>query len=404
MVTALNVSDAHYFALPSQGNVYTLTKLGMTNGTNKLLVASLKRKVFSFEYGDAGGDRKQTLVKEVPFTYIPSGAEIIAIDAFNKSKTADDFVVGITIAKHPDPRVTNAGNKQMSEMYFNIYSEWEPSSQFNLENVAQNCFSLELTFTPYHLYHTFLPSSKEIVWLLSGSDDKIHLYREDKMNHCYQETPLDELFPELAELSAGIVMWMDVRYSMEQDRRISAVAFENGYLQLFVVDVASGTIIATHTKNYGGPLSSVKLFTLDDESLNLVVTSTLTPSAIYMNVIQEGLENFHGLVDSGKYDCAMCSLVADFDMDGSPEIMIGTYGQEILLYKYVDGANSSKEWILKGQSTLSNPIYSLLYLDLTSDGMNELVALTLKGVHIMQHNIDEIVKLLEQRLKLYADL
>jgi hypothetical protein len=33
-----------------------------------------------------------------------------------------------------------------------------------------------------------------------------------------------------------------------------------------------------------------------------------------------------------------------------------------------------------------------------------LVALTLKGVHIMQHNIDEIVQLLEQRLKLYADL
>lgn len=67
-----NIIDAHYFLLPSQGNVYSLTKLCMSNGTNKILAASLRRKVFSFEYsGDSDGFLKPT-VKEVLFTYIPS--------------------------------------------------------------------------------------------------------------------------------------------------------------------------------------------------------------------------------------------------------------------------------------------------------------------------------------------
>lgn len=67
-----NIVDAHYFVLPSQGNVYSLTKLCMSKGGNKILAASLRRKVFSFEYsGDSDGFLNPT-VKEVLFTYIPS--------------------------------------------------------------------------------------------------------------------------------------------------------------------------------------------------------------------------------------------------------------------------------------------------------------------------------------------
>lgn len=44
----------------------------------------------------------------------------------------------------------------MQETYLNIYSEWEPSLEFNLDNIAQNCLMLELSFIPYQLYHTDL--------------------------------------------------------------------------------------------------------------------------------------------------------------------------------------------------------------------------------------------------------
>ncbi len=37
--------------------------------------------------------------QELQFTYIPGGSEIISIDAYNRSVTANDFVIGITIIK-----------------------------------------------------------------------------------------------------------------------------------------------------------------------------------------------------------------------------------------------------------------------------------------------------------------
>lgn len=95
----LKIKDAHYFQLSSQGNVYTLTSIQLANGTNKILAASLKREVFCFEYPDTISDILMPTTKEVLFTYIPGVAEIISMDAFNKSVTENDIVIGITITK-----------------------------------------------------------------------------------------------------------------------------------------------------------------------------------------------------------------------------------------------------------------------------------------------------------------
>lgn len=65
------LKDAHYFQLPSQGNIYTFTSFQLATGVNKVLVGTLKREVYCFEYKDINGVLKPTL-KEIPFTYIPS--------------------------------------------------------------------------------------------------------------------------------------------------------------------------------------------------------------------------------------------------------------------------------------------------------------------------------------------
>lgn len=112
------LESAHYFSLPSQGNIYTFAPLHLVNGSNKLLVAALKREVFCFEYLENSNGVLLPTTKEVSFTYIPSnvfyicyyyhltvlfyhlgGAEIISIDAFNKSENSNEFVIGITIIK-----------------------------------------------------------------------------------------------------------------------------------------------------------------------------------------------------------------------------------------------------------------------------------------------------------------
>lgn len=87
------------------------------------------------------------------FSYLNlGGAEIISIDAYNKSDTEDSFVIGITIMK------TNA---DAIERYLNIYTEGavdgEGDEGSSIEAIAQNCLNVELSYTPYHLYHTVLP-------------------------------------------------------------------------------------------------------------------------------------------------------------------------------------------------------------------------------------------------------
>lgn len=84
--------------------------------------------------------------------FVSGGAEIISIDAYNKSDTADSFVIGITIIKTGSDAI---------ERYLNIYTEGaidgEGDEGTSIEAIAQNCLMVELSYTPYHLYHTILP-------------------------------------------------------------------------------------------------------------------------------------------------------------------------------------------------------------------------------------------------------
>lgn len=391
-----------------------MTNLSMSNGSNKILIASISRKVFSFEYVSTEGFLKPT-VREVTFTYIPSAAEIISIDAFNKSCANDDFVIGITIIKPSSDHKT--------ETYFNIYSEWEPSAVFNLESVSQNCLILELDFIPYQLYHTTvllngdIEYSKEVVWLLSGSDDRIHIFREDRVNHCYSEVKIEDYFPELM-LPPSIVLWMDIQYNSDFTQRVSAYGCECGFMKLSIVNPMHNEILSYWTMEFDGSISSLCLFNLESKlkrpefvqgkengnepkpsSINLLVANTSQSSFVFMDVARCGLSNLHRLQGSREFDAVLCSSVADVDMDNNKEILLGTYGQELLIYKYVN-----KLWVLYGQRTFANPIHSLMYVDVTGDGVRELVILSLRGVHILQHDPELVSKILAERFQNFSTL
>ncbi|RZF42837.1 hypothetical protein LSTR_LSTR003661 [Laodelphax striatellus] len=411
-----NIRDAHYFLLPTQGNIYTLSKITQTNGDNKVLFASLKRKLFLLEYDDHRDGCLKPIIREILFTYIPNGAEIISLDVFNKSTVCDDFFIGITIIK-PNPEHNN-------ETYLNIYSEQDLdlNPELNIESVAQNCLSIDLNFVPYQLYHSQVlrqfddsDPRRETVWLLSGSDIKVHIFQEDRINHSYIELDVDEYFPELSSLPS-IVIWMDIVYTHDQERRVTAIGCECGHMQISVVDTVKNIILSCHAKQFEGSVSRVQLFNLnnyvnsptlnlisdehrkretkDEMAMNLVVSSTLQLSAVFMDIVNQGLNRRFYLESSDKYDSVLCSCLADVDMDGEVEVIIGTYAQELLMYKY-----ENEKWLLKSRRSLEHPIQSLLYLDVTGDGMKELIVLTLGGLHVMQHNQDLVYGMLQNRLK-----
>ncbi|XP_076655108.1 KICSTOR complex protein kaptin isoform X2 [Halictus rubicundus] len=395
--------DAHWFPLTSQGNIYSMTKLCSTNGSNKVLVASLKRKIYSCEYHLMPNLHLRPLVKELLFTYIPSGAEIMSIDAYNKSDTGDGFVIGITIIK--------VSTDTSVERYLNIYTEGvtdgEGDECSSIEAIAQNCLMVELAYTPYHLYHTILPQQNlhnEVVWLLSGSDYKIHMIREDKLNHGYSESSIEKHFPELHDIQA-ISLWINIYYYDEYNWRLTVIGCECGLVKVAIVNVLELKVRRSWKLRYDTPISSVYVFpqqnnitkpnfidssgskqsTSNKETkLNVLIVNTCN-AVVFMDILNNGMDEDVMLNGSETSDCILCSCIADINMDGQNEILLGTYGQEILIFCFIND-----NWELIVRKLFDAPVHSICYMDITNDGMKEIIVLTQRGVHILQHNIADV--------------
>ncbi|XP_043508946.1 KICSTOR complex protein kaptin-like [Frieseomelitta varia] len=407
-----NLKDAHWFPLTSQGNIYSMTKLCSINGSNKVLVASLKRKIYSCEYHLMPNLHLRPLVKELLFTYIPSGAEIISIDAYNKSDSGDGFVIGITILK--------ASTDTSVERYLNIYTEGaidgEGDEGSSIEAIAQNCLMVELAYTPYHLYHTILPQQNapnEVVWLLSGSDYKIHMIREDKSNHSYSESSIEKYFPELHDIQ-GIAIWINIYYYNNYNWRLTVIGCECGLVNVAITNVSELKICQSWKLRYDRPISNVSIFSLknniekprflnsnncksfinDQETkLNILVVNT-NNAVVFMDVLNNGMNEDITLNGSETSDCILCSCIADINMDGQNEILLGTYGQEVLIFCFVNDT-----WELIIRKLFDAPVHSICYMDITHDGMKELIVLTQRGVHILQHNIVDVKDKWKKRYK-----
>uniref|UniRef100_A0A8C6TFA8 Kaptin (actin binding protein) n=1 Tax=Neogobius melanostomus TaxID=47308 RepID=A0A8C6TFA8_9GOBI len=363
---------------PSQSNMYGLCQAG----EQELLAATLKGKVVCFRYQELQ-QKVRPVAKEVQFTYIPVDAEIVSIDAFIKSPPKRGLVVGITFIKDSGDKATP---------FLNIYCDYEPGSEFNLESIAQSCLNLELQFTPFQLYHTEVQcddGGKETVFLLCGHDQRIHLYKENASLHQFEEQPVERLFPELEQLPSN-VLWLDM-LSTDEGRRLSAFGCQSGCVGLALVDQTGPEILQSWRVHFDSPISTVLLFPLsftlyysritcipfvgeEMSGYNLLVTSTIELTVVYRDVQDHGLAHSTCLAESDQWDAVLCALVIDLDFDGQKEVLLGTYGQELLCYKYQ----------LQWRRSFKSPLLSIIYLDLTGDGMKELAVLTLKGLHILQ--------------------
>ncbi|XP_036380976.1 KICSTOR complex protein kaptin [Megalops cyprinoides] len=396
----------------SQSNIYGLCKAG----EQELLAATLKGKVVCFKYQDIR-QKIRPVAKEVQFTYIPVDAEIVSIDAFNKSPPNRGLVVGITFIK-------DSGDK--ASPFLNIYCDYEPGSEFNLESIAQSCLNLELQFTPFQLYHTEVQcagTGSETVFLLSGHDQRIHLYKENASLHQFEEHPVERLFPELQDLPSN-VLWLDV-LSISGGRRLSAFGCQNGCVGLALVEQTGPEVLQSWRIQQDSPVSTVLLFPLrsgpepdpnqdrdsksERESYSLLVTSTVEIAVVYRDVEVCGMSRPVCLPESDQFDSVLCALVTDIDFDGHKEVLLGTYGQELLCYKFqqpekgqVLGAGG--QFQLVWRRSFKSPLLSITYLDLTRDGLRELTILTLKGLHILQHSLTRTADLVLERLTKRASL
>ncbi|XP_072285869.1 KICSTOR complex protein kaptin [Pyxicephalus adspersus] len=410
--TCCPLTEDTFSRFQSQSNVYGLSVLPCPGPSgHELLAATLKGKVTKFKYQDLR-DKLRAGAREVQFTYIPVDAEIVSIDSFSKSPPKRGLVVGITFIK-------DSGDK--ASPFLNIYCDYEPGSEYNLDSIAQSCLNLELKFTPFQLCHAEVQDGdqQETVFLLGGNDQYIHLYKENESLHQFEEQPVENLFPELRDLPSN-VMWCSVHNIPNTQRRITAYGCQSGYFCVSHVDQGKREILQSWSLQQDGPLSKVLIFRIpcaqreaedgrswegvcDDQTFNeeysILVTSTIEQSAVYRNILQNGLREQLLLPESDQFDSVLCAVTADVDFDGEPEILLGTYGQELLCYKYIKQPGVEGQFQLLWQRSFPSPLLCMAVVDLTWDGLYELAIVCLKGLHILQHSLAKTSQCLIQRLR-----
>jgi hypothetical protein len=110
----------------------------------------------------------------------------------------------------------------------------------------------------------------------------------------------------------------------------------------------------------------------------LLVNDTV-PSVVYMDVLNRGFAFACVLRQSSSFDVATCADAVDVDLDGQREIVLGTAGQQLIVYKWLQ---SSQEWALQFMRRMEDPVHAVRSVDLTGDGLEELVVQTAKVVHV----------------------
>lgn len=395
------LAEDSFSRLSSQSNVYGLAALPGGEGPGGLLAAALKGKVIHFRYHELR-QRMRPLASELQFTYIPVDAEIVSIDSFPKSPPQRGLVVGITFIK-------DSGDKPSP--FLNIYCDYEPGSEYDLDCVAQSCLNLELQFTPFQLCHAEVRAGDrlETVFLLSGNDPAVHLYKENSSSHQFEEQPIQRLFPELQDLPSN-VLWLHVLTPPgAASHRITAFGCQSGHVRVARVDQSGPTVLQSWSIQQDGPISKVLVFPLPPEPdpdapghgdaaaeprFSVLVASTMELSVVYRDVLSRGLTEQCPLPGSDLHDSVLCALTPDLDFDGRPEVLLGTYGQELLCYKYSGG-----EFRLLWSRRFPSPLLSLLYTDLTGDGLAELAVVCVRGLHVLQHRLEPAARCVLERLR-----
>lgn len=438
------LKDLNYFPLDVESNIYGMTTLEFDDKTSKLLVATLDCQIYCINYC-----KFKPHTREVEFTYIPNGARIISIGALKRGP--NDFVIGIThslapnvqksssrtSSSHPNRDSLNDFGRSMT-YYFNIYASGSAASNhFDLDYVAQGCQTIRLRYVPYHLYQTELISFNECssikmkpFWLLSGGDNCIHAFCEDKPYQSFAEVSIEECFPELTNIP-NLALWIDVM-NVERDsgsfyERIIALSLEDGTVKLYSSVIKPNNICQLIRESifdsYATIVPSVRLFVVDsakksklgdalkvpthcdqegtNAQINLLVVSSTEESLVFEDVSKCGLESSYQLCDSKRLDCAVTSAIGDVNIDGYNELLIGTHGRELMVYQYNP---RTKRYCLEDISELNHPIYAISVLDLTGDALKEVTVLLANGILVLQASIRSVLGLCKRRVEAVTNM
>jgi len=380
------------------------------------------------------------------------------------------IVFGVTFCQ----TLHTADKEIIENYSFSIYeTPWEmdkPEVSLSKLGLRQ---SMPISFIPYKLAHAraFVNGKDRMLFLLCGGDKKIRAFYKSESSGRVFEVPIDAFSPMLKNINQ-ITLELQVEYF--NDKRYIVAGNSDGLLHIGIAPILFSRRIDIqnekhYTLNLFSPISSMHLYTTwtvealnqskytilrkgnnkdnqlnsDNEQnlnnndcnnkkneLNLVVTCGIGVAYVIksLETIESELKSFSSstnenniitnilikrkikLPESEKYNTLLCCTSMDVDFDGRNEILIGSYSQDLLVYKeninIEDSDEEEGEEDNKNESAIDKsscfemiwqrefafPLYDIYVGDFNMDGLLELVIITMFGIHILQYNLEKAKK------------
>eukprot|EP00095_Tigriopus_kingsejongensis_P001316 maker-scaffold249_size238305-snap-gene-0.11 protein:Tk01316 transcript:maker-scaffold249_size238305-snap-gene-0.11-mRNA-1 annotation:"Kaptin" len=440
-----SLKEMHVFSLPNQGNIYTLSQVHHEIGS-KIVVGCLNMPlhVFEFMYTNANmfdpNDIVEPLDVELALLInMPEPGCLMAVNAFCKSTHRQAYVIGVC-CEDVSEDVQKRGLSKVKDKYLQVYSS-PRDDPGNLEELDVS--TLRLDYDPYHLSHCRIPLHNqkfpdvcETLFVLSGSDRRVHSIVENHGDQTWTEIPIGQCFPELDQVFPSVPYWTDFLYLDPcYSRRLTAVGCGCGYLFVSLLDTRQSPpkIIRSWKRVIGeGQIAKVQFFSSplhrkrlpvpkefmerarpdfnrdmsvydfetfkDVPPVHILVVNTNSPSVVVKDVLQNGLAVAGTLPKSNEFDIQTSATIMDLDMDGELEIILGTYSGVLLAYKETTGPPPST-WDILWTKDLGHSIVGVDHADVTGDGVEELLTMTRSFVQVLQHDPKQIKALRLRRLK-----
>ncbi|KAI8070345.1 hypothetical protein BC940DRAFT_295869 [Gongronella butleri] len=322
-------------------------------------------------------------------------SEVISIDAVEVDGPGDSdlrIILAMAVAEKQDADADGYGVPSFSLRIYGHDTPAKPYLETTLANITSSSQIIELEHAPMQLAHTTIQHNGEIRFalLLTSTDGSVHVYLQDKESRKFERLASPLPMPVLQRISdqkIGILfMHIDDR---ADGTRVVCAGGQEGDLFLAIYDEDGNEIKAQQTRIFS-PITSVLLFqprvtkSPDEQDLSLVVTTAIEQATVYRSIREDGLTNSRVLPQSAQFDSVLCSHAMDVDWDGEREILIGTYGRQLIIYKHVAG---TREYNVLWRRQFAYPLYRVVHVDLNCDGLDELLVLTMYGMHILQPNL-----------------
>ncbi|KAI8381032.1 uncharacterized protein BYT42DRAFT_289604 [Radiomyces spectabilis] len=333
-------------------------------------------------------------------------SEIISIDVVEEHRHDKiRFMLAVAVAEKADTDNDDTGLSFSLRIYgHDIFAK--PYLEQTLFELEKSCQVIPLLHAPMQICHTSIKDAEgnnQTAFLLSSNEGVIHMYIQDPQQLIFREISTASYFPILNRVSdLRIKILFTHIYDRANGQRVICTAGQNGEIFLGFYD-QDGHEMKSHAIQMFTPISSVVIFqprvskkVREDDGLHLVITCAIEQAVVYRSIETNGLSRGRILPQSNLYDSVLCSHVMDVDWDGEMEILIGTYGRQVLIYKQVAG---TQDYNVLWRRQFAYPIYRMTHLDLNRDGLDELIVITMYGVHIFQPNMkktkDRLLKVLQ---------